>query len=362
MESSVLDYNLPDERIARFPAQKRDESKLLVFDRKTQKITHTVFRELPSLLPRKFNFFRNDAAVLKGRIFAKKDTGANVECLLLTPCGSSGDLWNCMLRPGKRLGVGAKFSRENAFEAEVVEASENGNRVVKFALAPQFKSVLEMSEAVGVVPLPPYIGRNQNSPDYDRDFDNKYYETVYANPDKRVAAAAPTAGLHFTPELIDTLARGGHAFYNLTLHVGIGTFQPLKTENIQEHKMHGEFYEIPQRTLAAMADKSVPRLAVGTTSLRAMEDCCRKHVGGTFDLSKPYTDNATLFVYPPQRIISADAMITNFHLPRSTLMCLVASFLTPDDVSGIALLKDIYAQAIAHEYNFYSYGDAMLIL
>lgn len=361
MDASVLDYNLPEERIARFPAQKRDQSKLLVFNRKNAQITHAHFFDLPSFLNVPYNFFRNDAAVLKGRIFAKKDTGANVECLLLTPCGDSGLAWNCMLRPGKRLPKGSKFSVDGAFEAEVMQTGENGNNVVRFTLDSRFKSVIEMSEEIGVVPLPPYIRRNQNSPDYDRAFDNDRYETVYADTHKRVAAAAPTAGLHFTPELIQKL-KASHDFFNLTLHVGIGTFQPLKTDQIQDHKMHGEFYEIPVRTLEAMADKTRPRLAVGTTSLRAMEDFWRKHRADDLDFSRPIADTATLFVYPPQKIISAEAMITNFHLPRSTLMCLVASFLTPGDVSGIKLLKDIYAEAIREKYNFYSYGDAMLIL
>jgi S-adenosylmethionine:tRNA ribosyltransferase-isomerase len=218
-----------------------------------------------------------------------------------------------------------------------------------------------MSEKIGVVPLPPYIARNQNSPDYDRDFDNARYETVYANPTKKVASAAPTAGLHFTPELIQTLKNSGHDFFDLTLHVGIGTFQPLKSDKVEDHIMHSEIYEIPTKTLSAMSDKTKPRLAVGTTSLRAMEDFTRKHQNG-FSADNPVFDDARLFVYPPQKILSADAMITNFHLPRSTLMCLVAVFLKPESLDGIEKLKEIYQVAIDNKYNFYSYGDAMLIL
>ncbi len=360
MDCSVLDYILPEERIARFPAQKRDESKLLVFDRKTQKISHTIFKELPSFLKEKYKIFRNDAAVLKARIFAKKDTGANVECLLLTP--QKDNVWTCMLRPAKRLKSGAKFGVENAFSATVLEHLENGNCLVDFKLAPRFNNAIEMAEEIGVVPLPPYIRRNQNSSDYDRAFDNLRYETVYANSQKRVAAAAPTAGLHFTDELIEKLKKQGQHFYNLTLHVGIGTFQPLKTEKIEDHSMHGELYEIPPETLQAITDKSRPTLAVGTTSLRAMEDFARKHIDVGFQTDKPHIDSASLFVYPPQKVISADAMITNFHLPRSTLMCLVSTFLTPNSKDGIDTLKHIYAEAIKREYNFYSYGDAMLVL
>lgn len=359
MNSSELDYTLPPERIARFPSEKRDGSRLLVYDRASDTIEHAHFADLPKFLKTSFNFFRNNAAVLKGRIFAKKDTGGNVECLLLTPCGSP-NRWTCMLKPAKRLKIGATFGVENAFTATVAEKFDDGRAVVDFETA-NGESVVSVSERIGVVPLPPYIARDQHAPDYDRDFDNRRYETVYADPSKRVAAAAPTAGLHFTPELIKTLESRGNRFFDLTLHVGIGTFQPLKSDIVEEHKMHAEIYEIPAATLRAMADKSAPRLAVGTTSLRAMEDFARKHPDG-FDAEKPVLDSASLFVYPPQRIRAADAMITNFHLPRSTLMCLVAVFLKPDSRDGVEKLKEIYRAAIEREYNFYSYGDAMLIL
>lgn len=359
MNTSELDYELPAERIARFPAERRDHSRLLVYDRASDSVEHAHFADLPKFLDRPVNFFRNNAAVLKGRIFAKKDSGGNVECLLLTPC-SDPHVWTCMLKPAKRLKIGASFGVENSFRATVLEKFEDGRAVVKFDTA-DGGSVVAMSEKIGVVPLPPYIARDQHSPDYDRGFDNRRYETVYADPSKRVAAAAPTAGLHFTPELIDTLKSRGNGFFDLTLHVGIGTFQPLKSEVVEDHKMHSEIYEIPARTLAAMADKSVPRLAVGTTSLRAMEDFVRKHPDG-FPTDKPIADSAELFVYPPQRIHAADAMITNFHLPRSTLMCLVAVFLKPDSDGGTEKLKELYRLAIEREYNFYSYGDAMLIL
>lgn len=359
MDCSILDYNLPDERIARFPAQKRDESKLLVYERASGKISHTVFREIADFLPVNFDFFRNNAAVLKARIFARKTTGAEVECLLLTPV--DGDVWNCLLRPAKRLKNGATFGVDGAFSATVLEHLENGNCVVKFDLDKRFPNAVEMAEEIGVVPLPPYIRRDQHSPEYDKTFDNLRYETVYADSRKRVAAAAPTAGLHFTNELIDSLRRRGDRFFNLTLHVGIGTFQPLKTDIVEAHKMHAEVYEIPASTLRALGERKNPRLAVGTTSLRAMEDFCRKH-GGGFNSEKSVIDSASLFVYPPQSIVSADAMITNFHLPRSTLMCLVSAFIAPNSLDGIGILKDIYKTAIEHEYNFYSYGDAMLIL
>lgn len=190
-----------------------------------------------------------------------------------------------MIKPAKRLKIGSTFGVEKVFKAAVMEKFDDGRAIVKFDLFDS-DSVIAMSEKIGVVPLPPYIARDQHSPDYDRNFDNIRYETVYADPSKRVAAAAPTAGLHFTPELIESLKKSGNVFFDLTLHVGIGTFQPLKSDVVEEHKMHAEIYEIPAPTLKAMADKTVPRLAVGTTSLRAMEDFARKNPAG-FPCDKP---------------------------------------------------------------------------
>lgn len=360
MQAQDLDYELPQERIARFPSERRDESRLLVFDRHTQIVQHARFKDLPNFLPANFNLFRNDAAVLKARIFARKDSGAAVECLLLTPENGS-NVWSCMLKPGKRLQVGACFGLEGEFTARVLSKSENGLALVEFETTKD-ESVIELSERIGVVPLPPYIARDQRAENYDKSFDNERYQTVYANSAKPVAAAAPTAGLHFTKELEAQLCARGNAFYNLTLNVGIGTFQPVKEDVVEKHEMHSEIYEIPANTLSAMFDKSRPRLAVGTTSLRAMEDFCRKHIEKNIDIGKSYVGAAKLFVYPPQKIISADAMITNFHLPRSTLMCLVATFISPNNLNGIDILKNLYAEAIAREYNFFSYGDAMLII
>ena len=360
MDTSDLDYNLPEERIARYPSQRRDACKLLVYDRNSGKISHAKFADLPNFLGKPHNFFRNTAAVLKARIFAKKPTGGEVECLLLTPLNGS-DEWLCMLKPGKRLQPGAIFGIDGVFEATVLSKDLDGNAAVRFNTFGG-GGVMELSEKIGVVPLPPYIERDQKSPGYDRDFDNTYYETVYADPAKRVAAAAPTAGLHFTPELDARLQSQGHKFYSLILHVGLGTFKPMKTEKIEDFKIHSEIYEIPAKTLSAMADNSRPRLAVGTTSLRAMEDFCRKNGVPSGLLRNDFVDSADIFVYPPQKIISADALITNFHLPRSSLMCLVAAFIKPNSLEGVDILKELYREAIAEKYNFYSYGDAMLII
>ncbi len=246
------------------------------------------------------------------------------------------------------------------FEAKVLEKFEDGQAIVEFTKN-KFDNVIELCENIGAVPLPPYIARDQRSPNYDRKFDNERYETVYANPSKRVAAAAPTAGLHFTPELCARLEKSGNTFNEITLHVGLGTFQPIKSDKVEEHKMHSEIYEIPESTLRILKNRSeFKTLMVGTTSLRASEDFCRKNP--EIDLSKPYFGDASLFVYPPQKVISANALITNFHLPRSTLMCLVGAFLSPEKEDGVEKLKEIYKIAIEKEYRFFSYCDAMLIL
>ncbi len=362
MNVSLLDYDLPDERIARYPAQKRDESSLLVVDRKSETVSHAKFFELPDILPHPFKFFRNDVSVLRARLFAKRPSGGIAECLLLHPESGKPNTWTCMLKPGKRLKTGSSFGLEGEFSAKVIEKFDDGTALVKFDI-PKDEGVVSLSSRIGVAPLPPYIARRQNDPSYDKSFDNERYETVYANPQKRFAAAAPTAGLHFTKQLDELLISKGSEFHNLTLHVGMGTFQPMKGSTIEEHSMHSEFYSIPANTLNALSHSDGKKLAVGTTSLRALEDFFRKYPDFDFSSAKSeISENASLFVYPPQKIISADALITNFHLPRSTLMCLVAAFLKGGSLDGIDWLKEIYRVAIEKKYNFYSYGDAMLIL
>lgn len=357
MNVSDLDYFLPKERIAQFPAQKRDESRLLVYRRSDGSVEHRRFAELDSIIPPGTDFVRNDAAVLKARIFAKRPTGGAVECLLLSPAAEG--LWRVMLRPGKKLPEGSSFGIDGLFEARVEEKFPDGQALVKFSLG-RHDSVIALSEEIGAVPLPPYIERDQRSPAYDRRADNERYETVYADPSKRVAAAAPTAGLHFTDALCGRLEAAGSRFHSVTLHVGLGTFQPIKGDSVENHRMHSEIYEIPAETAEILRARRAPITMVGTTSLRASEDFCRKNP--ELAPGEGYVGSASLFVHPPQRIVSADALITNFHLPRSTLMCLVGAFISPGEEWGIGRLKEIYALAISEGYRFFSYGDAMLIL
>ncbi len=355
MHISQLDYNLDPKFIAQFPSDKRDMAKLLVYHRKSGEISHHIFRELPDLLDTNYHMFRNKVAVLKARIMAQRENGCKCECLILNPAKELGH-WYCLLKPAKRMKIGSHFSVAGSFTAQIVEKFEDGRALVRFDTE-NGQSVVDVSEKIGYVPLPPYIHRNINSPEYDRNFDNNRYETVYADIHKRMAVAAPTAGLHFTKELNETLQKRGNSFCDVVLRVGIGTFKPLTSDIVEEHKMHTELYEIPQSSIDVLRDKSVKKLAIGTTSLRAIEDFCRKNP----QCENGYVGEASLFVYPPQKIVSCDALITNFHLPRSTLMCLVGAFLTPGESSGIEILKEIYAKAMENDYRFFSYGDAMLI-
>ncbi len=352
---SLFDYDLPPSAIAQHPAQKRDHSRLMVVRRATRQVEHRHFYELPAILaalPRKALLFRNNARVIKARLFLQRPSGGKVELLLLRP-STSGFAWWCLAKPLKKITLGDTLLNASAPAATLREKSPSGEALFEFSRDP-----LALSEEIGALPLPPYIARTDgNEPE-----DNSRYQTVYAR--ERVAAAAPTAGLHFTPELLDTLRASGHRFLETTLHVGLDTFQPIKTPTIEEHRIHTETYSLSQEAASALTRRkqnpaeasSDLYLAIGTTSLRAMEDYTRK--GCPSEL----TQQASLFVYPPQTITSADALITNFHLPRSTLLCLVSAFLTPDSLEGIAWIKDLYAGALARGYRFYSYGDAMLIL
>lgn len=364
MDVDKLNFNLPERLIAQRPVSRRDHSRLLVVDRHTGHLAHHKFYELPKWIPENTWFFRNVASVFKARLFCQRPSGGKVECLLLHPAKNSlsqAEVWECLVRPGRKLSVGTTFSIPGEFEAEILEKRDGGVHVVAFRFANQDRNLLEVADRLGTVPLPPYIHRETESGVADNQ-DSQDYQTVYANPEKKVAAAAPTAGLHFTRPLLEQLERARHAFFDLTLHVGLGTFQPIKTERVEDHPMHQEWYEIPTDTREALhraPDVGATRLAVGTTAVRAIEDYFR---GQPEVESQPFARQANLFLSPPASFYGTDALITNFHLPRSTLLCMVGAFLTPDQESGLSWLKEIYREAIEKEYRFFSYGDAMLIL
>ncbi len=336
MESKDLlvgsyDYNLPEHLIAKYPVTPRDSAKLLVYDRKEDKIIHSVFRDIVDFVGDK-RFIFNDTKVIKARIFGKKETGGRVELLLNRPFG---DKFLVYIRGKVKPGVRLIFDK--GLEAEVIELLEDGSRVVEFFQNGRklvFLELVKILENIGHIPLPPYIKRS------DEKLDEREYQTVFAK--KEGAVAAPTASLHFTPELLNKIKKKAY----LTLHVGAGTFKPVEVEDIREHKMHSEFFEIPKQT-AEILDSDEEIVAVGTTSTRTIEYYAR---------TKKLSGECDLFLNPLNPPIRVNHLLTNFHLPKSTLIMLVASFI------GRRKTLKIYEEAIKKNYRFYSYGDAMLIL
>jgi len=359
LSTNLFDYDLPERLIAQAPVARRDASRLLVVHRNERRWEHRVFRDLPDYLRPDDVLFRNNAAVLPARLRAVRPTGGKVECFLLRPesTGDGNESWWCLLKPGKRLPIGTTFGQPDAFSAEVVQKNEDGVALVAFSPVDPQASMKEIANRCGEMPLPPYIERSGEDERRESDFER--YQTVYADHAKQVAVAAPTAGLHFTPEVLAALDDHGIQTREVTLHVGLGTFRPVTTDNITDHDIHRELYEMPAETQHTLWNPSGRRVAVGTTTVRAIEDFMQRYEIPT---SAPRVEEAGIFIYPPRAFAGVDAMITNFHQPRSTLMCLVSSFLTPGSMEGIDWIREIYAEAIREEYRFFSYGDAMLIL
>ena len=372
LAADLFDYPLPAELIAQEPAARRDQSRLLVVDRAARSVRHSVFAKLPALLRGGDTLFRNNATVIPARLRARRPSGGQVECLLLeridggiSETEAGPESWRCLVRPGRRLPVGSVFLGEaDAFRGEVAAVEDDGVVRVLFR-TPSGEPMVAVASRRGEMPLPPYIERKDSS---RRDLDRRRYQTVYADPRRPVAAAAPTAGLHFTPELFAALEAGGVRKADLTLHVGLGTFRPISAPTIEGHRMHRETYELPAATQRALFQRQPGpgagsatgrRIAVGTTSARAIEDFLSSHDA---PMERAHIASTALYLRPPCAFLGVDALITNFHQPRSTLLCLVAAFLAPGSTDGVAWLREIYAEAVANRYRFFSYGDAMLIL
>lgn len=340
MNTSDFYYDLPKELIAQTPVEPRDSSRLLVLGRNSGNIEHKHFYDIIDYLDEGDCLIANDSRVIPARIFGTKDTGANVEFLLLKQV--SGNKWETLCKPGKKAKAGAKFTFGGGImEAEVVEVKDDGNRIVNFKCDENFFAALDK---IGQMPLPPYITEKLK--------DKERYQTVYSN--ELGSAAAPTAGLHFTEELMDKIKNKGVNIGYVTLHVGLGTFRPVKVEDVTKHKMHSEHYEIPEETanLIRETKKNGKRvIAVGTTSCRTLESVASQF--GEIKACDGWTD---IFIYPGYDFKVLDGLITNFHLPESTLIMLVSAF------AGYDNIMNAYKTAVDERYRFFSFGDAMAIL
>ena len=345
MKKSDFYYDLPQELIAQHPSEQRDHSRLMRLSRETGETAHHHFFELPGLLREGDLLVMNDSRVLPARLFGVNANGSTNEFLLLKQL--SPNVWETITKPGKRAKEGARFTfGDGMMTGEVTEVREDGNRVVRFECDGEFFSVLDR---LGQMPLPPYITEKLE--------DKERYQTVYAR--ELGSAAAPTAGLHFTPELIDELESRGvrHAF--VTLHVGLGTFRPVKEDEITDHKMHSEHFELPAETAALINEtkaKGGRVISVGTTSCRTLEACAGlQNYDGSSPLA-PCDGWTDIFIYPGYKFRVIDGLITNFHLPESTLIMLVSAF------AGYEHTMAAYREAVAERYRFFSFGDAMLLL
>ncbi len=340
MKVSDFNYDLPKELIAQVPIKDRDESRLMVLDRKNKTIENKIFKDIIDYLNPGDCLVRNNTKVIPARLYGiKEETGANIEFLLLNRI--DGDIWEVMVRPGRRLMPGVKVTfGDGILKAEILEKMENGNRKVKFEYNGIFNEILDK---IGLMPLPPYI--HEKLKEKDR------YQTVYAKYEG--SAAAPTAGLHFTNELLKKIQEKGVEIANVTLHVGIGTFRPVKVENVEEHNMHSEHFYIKQEDAdkinrAKKAGKRV--IAVGTTSCRVLESIADEN--GMVEATEKDT---SIFIYPGYKFKCLDALITNFHLPESTLIMLVSA------LAGKDFIMKAYREAVKEKYRFFSFGDAMFI-
>lgn len=339
MKVKDFDYYLPEELIAQTPIEKRDESRLMVLDKKAKTIEHRHFKNILEYLEPGDVLVRNNTKVIPARLYGQKETGAKVEFLLLNNIEK--DIWECIVRPGNKLHIGTKVIFGNGLlVAEILDTMPGGTRKVEFHYDGIFNEILDK---IGLMPLPPYIHESLK--------EKERYQTVYAKYEG--SAAAPTAGLHFTPELLEEIQKKGVEIANVTLHVGIGTFRPVKEETVEEHEMHSEHFYIKQEDAEKInkAKKEGHRvIAVGTTSCRVLESIADEN--GYVEETEGDTQ---IFIYPGYKFKCLDALITNFHLPQSTLLMLVSA------LAGKDYIMESYNEAVKEKYRFFSFGDAMFI-
>lgn len=332
-------YDLPEEYIAQTPAEPRDSSRLLIYDRKTKEVQHKIFRDIYDELHPGDVLVVNNTRVIPARLMGtKKQTGREIEFLLLNK--KTQDEWEIICRPGKKLKIGDIVEFSEKLSAEILAKREDGITLVKFYCDGIFEAVLD---ELGNMPLPPYITKKLE--------DKERYQTVYAK--ERGSAAAPTAGLHFTPELLERIKKKGVDVVEVLLHVGLGTFRPVKVDDVEKHKMHSEYYSVSQdaaKRINEAREKGGRIIAVGTTSVRTLESTSTED--GKIVAGSGYTD---IFIYPGYHYKAVDALITNFHLPESTLIMLVSAF------AGYEETLNLYKMAVDMKYRFFSFGDAMFI-
>ena len=342
MRVDDFDYELPEELIAQVPLAARDASRLMVLTRRERRVEHRHFRDLPEYLRPGDVLVLNDTRVIPARLAATRPTGGKVEILLLTPRG--GDVWECLARPGRRAQIGQTLTFAGGrMTGLVLGKTEYGGRVLQLSAAAGL-DVDSLVDAVGEMPVPHYIRSRLDQPER--------YQTVYAR--ERGSAAAPTAGLHFTPDLLGQIEGAGVVIARVTLHVGLGTFRPVKTEQVEEHVMHSEHYEVSAETAEAINSARAAGgrvVAVGTTTVRTLESSA--DADGRVAPGAGWT---SIFIYPGYVFRAVDAMVTNLHLPKSTLIMMVSAF------AGREFVLDAYRHAVEEKYRFFSFGDAMLIL
>ncbi|BAM00529.1 MULTISPECIES: tRNA preQ1(34) S-adenosylmethionine ribosyltransferase-isomerase QueA [Caldilinea] len=361
METALFDYELPESYIAQQPAEPRDSSRLMVLHRADGRIEHRIFREIGEYLRAGDLLVANDSRVIPARLHGRKSTGGEVEIFLLRQRDEAGKVWECLVR-GRGLKEGTKVHLNEELFAEITAVTPTGARIVEFSA-----SVHPYLDVLGEVPLPPYI--TQYTGDRER------YQTVYSRPEGSVAA--PTAGLHFTPELLMQLRQQGVLFETVTLHVGLDTFKPVQSERVEDHHIHTEWAELSSATARRINETTLAGgriVAVGTTTVRTLEWAATAAQGlDPYDTQAcpwqrvaAFMGDVSLFIYPGYRFRAVDALITNFHLPRSSLLMLVSAFIAqahPEDVdAGRRILLNAYEEAKRTGYRFFSFGDAMLIL